>query len=265
MTNILLSDIFVCPLCKGNLNVMNEQVVCQECGNEYIYKNGLVRFLPPEYWNEKENATILKKAYAMFFNVLAPIYESAIWYQLTLNMSGAKGNSIHSITDFIKNVLIDIQGNILDVACGPATYGRRIATETKKVYGIDLSYGMLRQGLKYLLKQNNDNVFLAQASADLLPFPSNIFDGGICAGSLHLFNNPLRVLIEIARTMKSGSPLALQTFITHNRGTRPSIKERTGFHFFNAKELTELLENAGFYDVSIKEVGTVLYSSSKRR
>lgn len=265
MSTAHLPGLFVCPVCKGNLNLNNKWLVCKKCGNEYAVMNGLPRFLPPEYWSREENAAVLRKAYAAFFNVLAPIYESAIWYQLTLNLSGARGNSINSIADFIKHTLSGTTGYILDVACGPATYGRRIATETRMVYGIDLSYGMLRQGLKYLTRENNNRVLLAQATADHLPFAPNTFDGGICAGSLHLFNDPFNVLFEMSNTMKSGSPLALQTFVRDKKEAKPSIKERTGFHFFSAMELKELLDRSRFCNVVTKEVGTVLYSSSERK
>jgi hypothetical protein len=79
------------------------------------------------------------------------------------------------------------------------------------------------------------------------------------------FTDSLRVLIEISRTLKSGSPFAPQTFIANRKRTNPSIKEKTGFHFFGVNELKELLNKAGFYDILIKEVETVLYSSSKRK
>jgi SAM-dependent methyltransferase len=265
MSFLDISKIYACPVCKSNLYVNNEHIMCRKCGNRYSIRNGIPRFVPPEYWIKKENSSILKKAYSRFFDILAPIYESPLWYQLTLNLSGAKGNSIDSITDFIRNVLSGVNGNILDVACGPSTYGRRIASETKRVYGIDLSYGMLKQGLKFLSKDKNKNVFLAQATADLLPFPSETFDGCICAGSLHLFNDPLVVLSEISKTMKSSIPLALQTFTRNKTGTNPSIKEKTGFHFFDAQELEELLVIAGFQNVLIKEIGTVLYASSNHK
>ena len=88
----------------------------------------------------------LKRAYGAFFNFIAPIYENWIWYQLTLNLSGAGESSIASIARFVGEALGDTTGSILDVACGTATYGRRIASSLRSIYGVDLSLGMLRQG-----------------------------------------------------------------------------------------------------------------------
>lgn len=42
------------------------------------------------------------------------------------------------------------KGLILDAACGPGTVGRRIASHTRTVYGVDISMGMLRRGVRYV-------------------------------------------------------------------------------------------------------------------
>ena len=108
-------------------------------------------------------------------------------------------------------------------------------------------------------------MFLAQATAAQLPFPADAFDGALCAGSLHLFDNPAVVLKEIARTLKNGSPLALQTFTAKAEKTQPSFKEKTGFHLFGVQELENLLHESGFRNIAIQQSGTILLSGSRRK
>lgn len=255
-----LSDIFVCSRCKNSIRYENAKLICDNCGNQFDVLDGLINFTPKEYWIEEWNNTIMKKAYSIFFDLLGPIYESNIWYQWTLNISGAKGNSIKTITDYINGVLANVEGNIIDIACGTATYGRRIANEKRVVYGLDFSYGMLRQGIKYIEKQKLENIYLVQGTADYLAFKNDSFYAAICAGSLHLFNDPSSVLKEVKRVLKTDSKIALQTFISNRKDKNPSFKEKTGFHFFDSSSLEMLLKLSGFKDIETKEVGTVLFA-----
>lgn len=255
-----LTDVFVCPKCKNDIKYENAEMICNHCGSVFEINKGLINFIPKEYWVEEQNTTLMKKAYSIFFNILGPIYESDIWYQWTLNMSGAKGNSIQTITDFIESVLNKAEGNIVDIACGTATYGRRIANEKRVIYGLDFSSGMLKQGNRYIEKQNQKNVYLVQGTADYLPYKTNSFSGAICAGSLHLFTNPFTVLKEIYRVLRIDSKIALQTFITNSKAGEDTFREKTGFHFFDSLSLESLLRTSGFKDIEIKEVGTVLYA-----
>ncbi|MBN1810565.1 MAG: class I SAM-dependent methyltransferase [Anaerolineae bacterium] len=144
---------------------------------------------------------------------LAPIYESRLWYQLLLNPAGAGGISFGSIASFHAETLEGIAGSVLDVACGTATYTRRIASPSRNVYGIDISMGMLRKGMAYVARDGVSGVHLARARVEELPFENAVFDGVICSGSLHLFPDTVLALREIARTMKAGAPLSVQTFV----------------------------------------------------
>jgi SAM-dependent methyltransferase len=257
-----LPSIFVCPKCKSTFHYKDTKLVCSNCLNEYHENKNLINFIPKEYWNEKENITLLKKAYSIFFNMLGPIYESDVWYQWTLNASGAKGNSIKSITEFMEKTLGNIEGNIIDVACGTATYGRRIVTKNRTIYGLDFSSGMLAQGMRYIEKQGIDNVCLVQGTAEYLPYQDEAFSAAICAGSLHLFNNPSRVLKEIGRVLKPKSIIALQTFISNSKDGTINLKEKTGFHFFYSSNLEKLLSLSGYKEIEIALVGTVLYGKA---
>ena len=254
-------ELLSCPNCRNALRQSAGQFACDACRTCFSTTDGIPDLISAE--GGLEQASFVRRAYGRFFDLIAPLYESTAWYQLTLNLSGARGNSIETIADFLNGCLSGVTGTVLDVACGTATYSRRIALPTRAVYGIDLSFGMLRQGLRYLGGSSIDNVWLARANVMALPFGSAIFDGATCAGSIHLFPDPAAALREVRRTMKEGAPLAVQTFLPKKQGRR-SVKARTGFHEYEPDELMDLLQEAGFGGLSMKSQGTVLYASGKR-
>ena len=118
---------------------------------------------------------------------LAPVYEGALWQSFILNMAGGRNSSLQSIAHFIAKTLEGVTGSVLDVACGPATYGRRMTSPDRSVYGIDFSMGTLQQGMKNIARDGIANIHLARTRVEELPFEDAVFDGAICGGSLHLF------------------------------------------------------------------------------
>ena len=254
---------YVCPSCKGPLKRDTDRFQCDPCHAVFTTTKGLTDFAAA--YSGPDEYSAFRRAYGKFFDLLGPIYESPVWYQFTLNLSGARGNSIQSIADFVSQTLSGVSGAILDVACGTATYSRRVAAPGRSVYGIDLSVGMLRQGLRFLEKERITNVHLARANVMKLPFAATVFDAAICAGSLHLFPDPVVALRGIWQTLKPGAPFAVQTFIPKKDARKQSVKQKTGFHEFQPEELLARLTESGFGDFLTTTRGTVLTVASRKR
>ena len=250
---------YVCPACKGELRCYGGERACPACSLEFPEEGGIPDFAGN--LRGEGGSTLMKRAYGTFFNLIAPIYESWAWYQLTLNLSGASESSIESIARFVAEVLGGIDGAILDVACGPATYGRRIASPQRCVYGVDLSRGMLRRGAVLAARENREGLSLARSRAECLPFPDAAFDAAICCGSLHLFPDPVQALGEIARTMRPGALLALQTFLTSGQG---DARDKIGYHPYEEDELRGKVEAGGFSDIRVDRIGTVLLARARK-
>ncbi|MGA2367124.1 MAG: class I SAM-dependent methyltransferase [Dehalococcoidia bacterium] len=198
---------------------------------------------------------------------LAPIYESRLFVSILLKLSGIGGGSsrfLSRIASFHSKTLEGIIGSVLDVACGPATYGRRIATPSRNVYGIDISIGMLRQGKAYIERDNVPAVHLARARVEELPFENAVFDGVICSGSLHLFPDTVLSLREIARTMKPGAPLSVQTFIAGKTMVNRFVQKNSWIHTFELVKLQQYLTEAGFEEFRPEVDGIVLTFSARK-
>jgi hypothetical protein len=120
---------------------------------------------------------------------LAPIYEFRPFVSVLLKLSGVRGGSqfIDKIASFHSESLKGVTGSVRDVACGPVTYSRCIASPSRNVYSIDISMGMLRQGMTYVARDGVLGVHLACAHVEELPFENAVFDGVVCSRSLHLF------------------------------------------------------------------------------
>jgi ubiquinone/menaquinone biosynthesis C-methylase UbiE len=196
---------------------------------------------------------------------LAPVYEGQLWHSFILKtLAGACHSSLQSIASFISETMEGVTGFVLDVACGPATYSRRIASLSRNVYGVDFSMGTLRQGMTNIAHDGISGVRLARARVEELPFESAVFDGVICGGSLHLFPDTMCALREIARTMKACAPLAVTTFVAGNAPLTRLMKRRKNMHVFQIPDLEQYLTEAGFEGFEPKLDGTFLTFSARK-
>lgn len=245
---------FACPKCKKIIQSDENGLFCKECDCVYpVIKN------IPDFTSENLKANpIYRSIKKMEF--LAPIYEGHLWHSFILKGVGAKKSSLVSIVDFVLKTFNGITGIFLDAACGPATYGRRVASSDRQVYGIDFSMGTLKQGMKNIARDGVTNIKLSRASVEELPFENNVFDGVICNGSLHLFPNTLHALQEISRTMKKGAVLAVTTFIDGDAPLIRRIKKQKKklARVFEMSELHEYLKTADFEDFQSKIDGFFL-------
>jgi ubiquinone/menaquinone biosynthesis C-methylase UbiE len=196
---------------------------------------------------------------------LARIYESRWWYPLVLNLYGGWGCiTLAELVDTIGNMLEPGTGRIIDVACGPGTFGRRLASESNEIFGIDISRGMLLQGASYAEKEQVYNIHFSRAQVEALPFKNNFFDAAICCGALHLFEDPVKALKEINRTMKEGASFAAFTFFAGDAGIlrfrriREHVRKDHGAHIFEIPEIENYAIEAGFEMFKPKMYGSVL-------
>ena len=251
---------FACPKCKRPLRSVDNALYCSECNRTYPIADGI-----PDFLTQTSLAPAASRI-AKTMDLVAPIYESRPFVSVLVNLSGIRGASrfMERIASFHSETLKGITGSLLDVACGPATYTRRMASPSRDVYGIDISMGVLRQGMTYVKRDGVQGVHLARARVEELPFEDAVFDGGICSGSLHLFPDTLLSLREIARTMKPGAPLSVQTFVAGKTVINRLLQKRSWLHTFKLDELQRSLTEAGYEEFRPNLDGIVLTFSARR-
>jgi ubiquinone/menaquinone biosynthesis C-methylase UbiE len=207
-----------------------------------------------------------------FIDRLARIYETKLWYPIVLNIFGGfRSPSLAQLVSRVSQRVQSTHGRVLDIACGPGTFGRRIVSPSKEVFGIDVSMGMLRQGAAYTAKEGISNMHFARARVETLPFPDGLFDATLCCGSLHLFADTTVALREMARVMKPAAVLAVFTFtagqggILKFRRVRDTFRRDQGLHVFELPEMEQYLTATGFKDFRPEVSGSTLIFSARKQ
>jgi SAM-dependent methyltransferase len=239
--------------------------ICLSCHRDFYIVNNIPNFFIDSV--SKKEIPAIKSV--QFLDYLSKFYESKIWYPLVYHLyGGIKIPNIKKTVKLITEMTESPNGIILDVACGTGIYTRSIAKHVSKIYGIDLSQGMLEKGTSLANKNKIFNIEFVRANVEKIPFLNNFFDGACCSGALHLFPDTFVALKEIARVIKPNCPLAVMTF-TRRRFLKykfiyDHIKKNHGATIFDLNELNIILKRAGFKDFKPKVFGSMLLFSAKK-
>jgi len=258
--------IYACPACKRLLCQEEGLLRCPSCSQAYPIREGIPDFIGEELSRSADPELRRMR----FIDRMARIYETRLWYPVVMKVyGGLHSPSLARLVEMMTHKVQSAQGRVLDIACGPGTFGRRIASPSKEVFGIDVSMGMLRQGAAYIAKEGIPNVHFARARVEALPFQDGLFDATLCCGSLHLFTDTVGALREMARAMKPGATLAVFTFtsgrggILKYRRVREWNRREHGLHVFELAEVKQYLTVSGFEDFQPKVAGSVLTFSAR--
>lgn len=144
--------------------------------------------------------------------------------------------------------------NILDIGFGN---GYLISNLYKKsnasIYGIDISEDMLNTASKANRQAiENNKIHLSIGDCCNLQFDNEMFDIVTSVNTIYFWNDTVKGLQEIHRTLKKGG-------IFYNASySKEYLKKlsytKKGFKFFEKEDYIRLGKQAGFPDVSIKEI-----------
>lgn len=152
---------------------------------------------------------------------------------------------IQANKDFIQTLDFDGVGLMIDIACGIGTMTDLILEVYPKilgVVGIDISRESLflaknhfkEEGMWKGQATGNEvpEIFLAQATADILPLKDQSLDAAIMGNSIHLLPDETKLLREVYRILRPGAVFAFNS--SFYAGTMP--KESEKFHHEWAKQ-----------------------------
>ena len=243
--------IYACPFCKRLLRQEKGVLRCLSCSQAYPVNEGIPDFIGEEL--SRSSDPVLRRMAVI--DRMARIYETRLWYPLVLNVYGG----FHSATlaELVRRVSQNVQtakGRVLDVACGPGTFGRRIASASREVFGIDVSGGMLRQGAAYAATAGHSQRAFRPCESGSSSIRRRLFDAVLCGGSLHLFADTVAALREMARVMKPAATLSVFTFVAGRGGVlkfrrfREWSRRQHGLHVYDLGEMEQYLTASGFKD-----------------
>jgi ubiquinone/menaquinone biosynthesis C-methylase UbiE/uncharacterized protein YbaR (Trm112 family) len=265
-------SIYACPTCKRAVEMEHDGLNCRACAVTYPILDGIPDFIVQDLKNSRSRDLrhIATRDGSLLIKFAASTYEKYIYPPVCDLFGGWHSTSLKELARDISDIVGPTAGVILDVACGPGTYGRRIASAARTVYGVDACLSMLRQGARYVERDSLPNVHFARALVEALPFPAALFDAAICAGSLNHFFDTVLALREINRTMKAGAPLAVMCFVISNRGLlkyrflRDRMEKKSGGHIFALSDLERYVAEAGFEGFRPQAHGAVLVFSARK-
>jgi ubiquinone/menaquinone biosynthesis C-methylase UbiE/uncharacterized protein YbaR (Trm112 family) len=259
-------SLYVCPACKGRLEIGASSLSCASCCMDYPILEGIPDFLKAD----REQA--LGAYQRWLVSSIVGLYETPLWYVPILKLAGGKGAPSYAEVKRRMVEMMDVRaGRLLDAACGPGTWGRRLASDQMQVWGIDISWSMLRQGARVAENRMINAIHFSHAGVEALPFPDEFFDAAFCGGALHGFPDPQGALLEIGRTMKEGARLVVLTFLDRGQplvGMRKRAEAKNDklvhLHFFEPPQLEQMLHEAGFGEFEPHEFGGVIIFRARK-
>ncbi|SHN19810.1 demethylmenaquinone methyltransferase / 2-methoxy-6-polyprenyl-1,4-benzoquinol methylase [Cyclobacterium lianum] len=119
---------------------------------------------------------------------------------------------------------------ILDIATGTGDFAiEALALEPKKVIGVDISEGMLREGRKKMKEKKLDHIIdLQLGDSEKLLFEENKFDAVIVSFGVRNFENLEKGLRDMHRVLKPGGKTVILEF---SKPKKFPMKQAYSFYF----------------------------------
>jgi ubiquinone/menaquinone biosynthesis C-methylase UbiE len=152
-------------------------------------------------------------------------------------------------------------GLLLDIGCGTGLFLSRYLTYGGEAVGIDLSRGMVARARERLRESD----FLV-GTAEALPFRDNTFDAVASLLTFSYIHRPEEMIADVYRILRPGGRFALCTLgknlftsvvpALYWLGEKMELR-KIGVgdfdeHYYTEEEMADLLECAGFAEVSVR-------------
>jgi len=224
----------VCPACRGRLALTATRsarggsavdaidaidagrLECQRCGTSWPIEDGLPRL----YRDEAVRGT--DRLMRVFYDGLPSLHDPLTRHLLPLLEAGGSEAALRD--GYMKRI------DLAALALSPAPEGRALRILeigvgaganlpllqrdlprgiVAEIWGLDLSVGMLRQCQRRLRRWSGPPVHLLAGDAHALPFPDGAFDRVFHVGAMGSFRDGRRVLAEMTRVAKPGTPIVV--------------------------------------------------------
>jgi SAM-dependent methyltransferase len=153
---------------------------------------------------------------------------------------------------------------VLDVASGAGHTAEPVAPHVGDVIALDLTRPLLELGAERLGGAGIGNVHACQGSAEVMPFPPDVFDIAFCRASLHHFAEPTRAVSEMVRVTRPGGRIVLADLVAPDAELRDRfdhvhrLLDPSHVRAFLELELAELVPG-GMDALTYADTGTIRF------
>lgn len=171
--------------------------------------------------------------------------------------SGSRAREVYGaedVHDFARRAILDALAlgpadQMLELGCGGGLLLRAALTAGASATGLDHSAEMAS-----LASERAPGAHVVLADAERLPFADGTFSAVAMSIVFFFLDDPLRVLGECRRVLRSRGRIAIYTTGPELRGT-PAAPEPIAslVHFYPRHELAELARRAGLRDAAVQE------------
>jgi ubiquinone/menaquinone biosynthesis C-methylase UbiE len=136
----------------------------------------------------------------------------AVQHQFGRQASWYTTSSVHAegLAEVVGFAAPSSEALALDIATGTGFTAFAIAARCRRVIGLDLTPGMIREARRLAGERGIRNLLFCLGDADALPFADGAFDLVTCRFASHHFPDLPRALSEMARVVRSGGRVVVE-------------------------------------------------------
>ncbi|WP_224338132.1 class I SAM-dependent methyltransferase [Haloprofundus halobius] len=146
--------------------------------------------------------------------------------QATAYAANASLTDPEKVDRLIRATNASSDARVLEVATGPGHIALGFADVCDEVVGIDLTEAPLVIAEETRQKRGVTNVHFQKGDAEMLPFDDNTFDIVVCRLAFHHFENPSRVLQQMARVCRPNGTVGVADLIVSEYSKRGNYQNR---------------------------------------
>ncbi len=185
------------PFTFEDLMVEDDYIINKYNQKTYKIEKGIIKFI------EDSEIQGNNKKYLELYDKIAPFYNLANKIYFYFKFGGERNYR----KEFLSELEIEDNDKVIEISVGTAD-NFRFLPENIKLYGLDISFGMLKQANKHINRWGIDAQFF-QGTAESLPFKDESFDVVYHVGGINYFNNKGKAIDEMIRIAKSGSKIVI--------------------------------------------------------
>ena len=224
---------FVCPLCRGELEVFDDGYLCLTCRKKYSLHDGIpdFRVFPDPFLDyredyarteivldalEKYDLEKLLEHYWGFSDITPEVLRPKFVRSAMLGEYRAKRT-----LEFLDEKLNVPIKNVLEIGSGTGNLLSAAASHYENIIGIDIAMRWLHISRRRFMDLGVEVPPLVCCCAEFLPFADNSFDLIVASSTLEFVRDQPKVLSECARTLDKDGTLYLNSVNRFSLGKDP--------------------------------------------